>query len=176
MGDRQLDALVIKFWLFALAGAIICGVVGCSPPQLYEGHTRMTNSSCRTAQPSKYKTQRELDPLEVEAQYNFWPPQRYSPMHWPGPRNPDMPVKCKQSNECGLDAYCAKADGHCDAVGVCEFKPKLIPKVGAPTCGCNGENYDNEWRAAGEGINVKHYGWCEEWEKEEGHESGFEWK
>lgn len=56
--------------------------------------------------------------------------------------------------------YCVKKDGDCNGAGRCNWIPREILDVRAPTCGCDGKTYPNQSEAAVLGINIAHDGEC----------------
>ncbi len=69
---------------------------------------------------------------------------------------------CTNHDDCGADAFCAKALGQCDeaAEGVCESLPEACPELWSPVCGCDGETYSNSCFAQAARITLDYVGDC----------------
>jgi hypothetical protein len=65
---------------------------------------------------------------------------------------------------CADSQYCDYPDGAfcgaADASGICAERPQACPEIYAPVCGCDGNDYDNECFAAGNGVDVAFAGPC----------------
>ena len=72
------------------------------------------------------------------------------------------PDGCTDNRDCDRGAYCAKALGLCEEIGVCEQRPDVCGGVVDPVCGCDGQTYSNACAAAAVGVNGAHAGACEE--------------
>lgn len=68
--------------------------------------------------------------------------------------------RCKSSDDCRGDRYCATAAGACGDVGVCTTPPEICPRIFNPVCGCDGRTYANSCEAAAAGISVSATGAC----------------
>ncbi len=64
---------------------------------------------------------------------------------------------------CGLGEYCKLPVGDCGggASGVCEALPDACVEIFQPVCGCDGETYGNECKAAADGVSLASEEACE---------------
>ncbi len=71
---------------------------------------------------------------------------------------------CLSNADCALGEYCAKEDGDCDGIGICNSLDFFCPLiVYLPVCGCDGVTYV-EWGYCGAhwaGVNVDYEGCCD---------------
>jgi len=71
---------------------------------------------------------------------------------------------CLSNTDCALGDFCAKADGDCDGVGICQPRPgACIAIFWPPVCGCDGVTYWHFGRcsAASAGVSVDYEGCCD---------------
>ncbi len=68
---------------------------------------------------------------------------------------------CSSNTDCDPGQYCQKNPGACEAKGECVAKPELCLAIYAPVCGCDGQTYGNDCKAAAAGVNGLHEGACE---------------
>ena len=52
---------------------------------------------------------------------------------------------CKNTGDCTVGEYCAKAVGDCDGDGLCQTRPdhEFCPRLWDPVCGCDANTYAN---------------------------------
>lgn len=72
------------------------------------------------------------------------------------------PPSCQTNAECDSADYCAKADGDCDGMGLCEQRPAgCIPGSGDNrVCGCDEVTYEDSCFAHFAGVNIADTGPC----------------
>lgn len=70
--------------------------------------------------------------------------------------------QCINNEDCFLSSYCKKETGDCEGLGDCEARPDACIEIFQPVCGCDGETYSNECKAASFGITVFFEGSCDE--------------
>lgn len=66
--------------------------------------------------------------------------------------------------DCAADQFCKLPSGDCGdggQAGVCEDVPDVCIEIFEPVCGCDGETYGNECKAAMAGVSVAHEGECD---------------
>jgi hypothetical protein len=76
---------------------------------------------------------------------------------------------CRTSGDCATRdqtiradaAYCAKPQGRCDALGLCQARPTHCPLSILPACGCDGVTYAGPCEAAQHGVAVAHPRACD---------------
>lgn len=69
---------------------------------------------------------------------------------------------CTSNAECSVGELCKKEAGDCYEKGICNERPDACIQVSDPVCGCDGITYSNPCMAELNGINIDHYGECNE--------------
>ena len=68
------------------------------------------------------------------------------------------PSSCNAGQFCKIKT--ADICGAADAGGTCQYKPQFCPQVFLQVCGCDGNTYGNECKAASAGVSVSSVGPC----------------